>query len=234
MLIVADAKQLEFRVAAYLSQDKVAIEEILYNVDQHSDNQKRFNLPSRLIAKTFVFRLLYGGSAYAYASDPTFKDVGYNKDQWQQVIDEFYNKYKGIKAWHDTIVKEATSSGRLVSPTGRVYTFQMEGDKWPITKIKNYVVQGLAADLMSIARVSCWNRLKQEKDIKFINTVHDSIVLDVDRTIEGCYNIIYTLEKVFEDIPLNFKKLFKTEFNVPLKGEISYGLNLKELNEYQC
>ena len=44
MLLNADAKQLEWIGAAYLSQDPTAIKEILNEVDQHSDNQKRFGL----------------------------------------------------------------------------------------------------------------------------------------------------------------------------------------------
>ena len=90
MLLQADAKQLEWIGATYLSQDKVAIDEILREVDMHSENQKRFKLPSRLIAKTFVFRLIYGGSAYSYAHDPDFRDIG-NESFWQDVIDAFYN-----------------------------------------------------------------------------------------------------------------------------------------------
>lgn len=96
MLLQADAKQLEWVGATYLSQDQVALNEILNNVDQHTDNQERFGLPSRLIAKTFVFRLIYGGSAYSYANDPDFKAIG-NESFWQGVIDEFYKKYFGLK-----------------------------------------------------------------------------------------------------------------------------------------
>jgi len=98
MLLQADAKQLEWVGATYLSQDQTALKEIWDSVDQHSDNQKRFGLPSRLIAKTFVFRLIYGGSAYSYANDPNFKDIG-NERFWQGVIDQFYDKYKGLRDW---------------------------------------------------------------------------------------------------------------------------------------
>jgi hypothetical protein len=56
LIINCDAKALEWVVGTYLSKDKVAKQEILNKVDQHSLNQKAFNLPSRLIAKTFVFR----------------------------------------------------------------------------------------------------------------------------------------------------------------------------------
>ena len=73
MLLNADAKQLEWICATYLSQDKVAIDEINNQVDQHADNQARFGLPSRLIAKTFVFRLIYGGSAFVMLMILTLK-----------------------------------------------------------------------------------------------------------------------------------------------------------------
>lgn len=56
MLVNCDAKALEWLGVAYLSKDKVAYDEIRNNVDQHTANQERFGLPSRLIAKTFVFR----------------------------------------------------------------------------------------------------------------------------------------------------------------------------------
>jgi hypothetical protein len=52
------------------------------------------DLPSRLIAKTFVFRLIYGGSAFSYANDPEFTGVSSDPDFWQSVIDEFYTKYR--------------------------------------------------------------------------------------------------------------------------------------------
>ena len=96
MLLQADAKQLEWVGAAYLSQDDLAIQEIWDGTDMHSDNQARFGLPSRLIAKTFVFRLIYGGSAYSYAHDPNFKEIG-NEAYWQNIIDQFYNKYTKLK-----------------------------------------------------------------------------------------------------------------------------------------
>ena len=113
MLLNADAKALEWVCAAYLSQDKTAIQEIHGQIDQHTDNQTRFGLPSRLIAKTFVFRLIYGGSAFSYANDPNFKEIG-NEAYWQHVIDEFYKKYTGLKEWHDEIFLRAKKDNKLV------------------------------------------------------------------------------------------------------------------------
>jgi len=220
MLLQADAKQLEWVGATFLSQDQVAIDEIWNEVDQHSDNQTRFGLPSRLIAKTFVFRLIYGGSAFSYANDPNFKDIG-NEDFWQFVIDQFYSKYTGLKKWHDSIYAEAIKNRKLVMPTGRVYNYEPEikfgRAKHPRTKILNYPVQGLGADLMAIARVSLFNRLKHNSNVKFVNTVHDSIILDFDHNKQDSQELVNLVDKCFNDVPMNFKKLFGVDFNLPMR-----------------
>jgi DNA polymerase I-like protein with 3'-5' exonuclease and polymerase domains len=56
MLLQCDASSLEIRVAAFLSQDEVLINEIVGGLDLHTDNQQKFGLPSRLIAKVLNFR----------------------------------------------------------------------------------------------------------------------------------------------------------------------------------
>ena len=56
MLIQVDAAQLEWRVAVELSKDPIGLQEILNKEDTHSKNQLALQLPSRLIAKIFLFR----------------------------------------------------------------------------------------------------------------------------------------------------------------------------------
>jgi DNA polymerase I-like protein with 3'-5' exonuclease and polymerase domains len=229
MLLQADAKALEWVCATYLSQDKIAIQEIWNGTDQHTDNQLRFGLPTRLIAKTFVFRLIYGGSAYSYANDPNFTDVSKQESFWQNVIDEFYKKYSDLGNWHKEIVSKAIRDRQLTMPTGRVYKYEPEikygKAKWPRTKILNYPVQGLGADLMAIARVSLANRIKDKQGIKLVNTVHDSIILDFDEKICDNNSIVSLVDKCFTDIPLNFKKLFGVDFNLPMRVECQIGSN---------
>jgi len=229
MLLQADAKALEWVCATYLSQDKTAYEEIWNDIDQHTDNQNRFGLPSRLIAKTFVFRLIYGGSAYSYANDNNFTDVSKSETFWQNVIDEFYKKYSGLGKWHIKIVEEAKRNRKLVMPTGRVYNFEPEISygkaKWPRTRILNYPVQGLGADLMSIARVSLANRLKKVEGAKLINTVHDSIIVDFNEKLCDNNSIVSLVDSCFTDVPLNFKKLFGVKFNLPMRVECQVGSN---------
>ena len=166
MLLNADIKSLEIYTAAYLSQDKVMMDELLSGVDMHSRNQSDFGLPDRLIAKILGFRILYGGTAYSFINDPDFMYVSKSEKYWANVIDKYYDKYKGLKAWHDSLLEQVIRTGKLVMPTGRVYSFSpiktARGDmKWPITNIKNYPVQGTGSDLVTIARVSLYNRMKK-------------------------------------------------------------------------
>jgi len=224
MLIEADAKALEWLGAVYLSQDSVGISEIRGGIDQHTDNQLRFRLPSRLIAKTFVFRLIYGGSAFAYANDPEFTHVSTSEKYWQGIIDEFYSKYKGLHKWHNELMRFVNRNGYLQMPTGRRYEYIRDSrGNWPRTTILNYPVQGLGADLMSIARVSLFKRIKAQKDLecKFISTVHDSIILDTpDRNVE---RVVQIIKDVWEDIPKNFHTMFSVPFDLPCKVEIKVG-----------
>jgi DNA polymerase-1 len=236
MIVNVDAKALEWICASYLSKDKVAYEEIWNNVDQHTENQTRFGLPSRLVAKTFVFRLIYGGTAYSYAADPDFAGVSSSEKFWQGVIDEFYDKYQGVGKWHGNLMSEATTTGKLRMPTGRLYNFDStvrRGDVvWPRTKILNYPVQGLGADLMCLARVSFARRFKAAGIVgKIISTIHDSIVVDVPESeVEKVVKIFIS---VFDDIPMNFERVFGVKFDLPTRCEVSYGKNKFDLTEWK-
>jgi len=233
MIVNCDAKALEVYCGAYLSRDKVMMQELLDGLDMHTNNQEAFNLPSRLIAKVLMFRIMYGGSGYSFAHDPDFTDVSSSEKYWTNKIEVFYDKYKGFRKWHETIVKEAVQNGKLVMPTGRVYTFELKKDfrgelKAPETIIKNYPVQGLGADLMSIARVSFAKRFKAQKIRGLqVNTVHDSIVCDVEEA--DVEQTVALFHEVFKDIPTNFQKLFGVPFDLPMLCEVQIGKNMKEI-----
>lgn len=240
MLLNIDAKQLEWVTAVYLSQDPVGVEEITKGFDQHADNQKRFGLPSRVIAKILLFRTIYGGSGYSFANDPEFSSIG-GESWWDEAITKFYAKYKGLYEWHERIYQRVVlDNGILTMPTGRIYEFprypNRHGEvKYPRTKVLNYPVQGLAADLMSIARVSLFKRLQPllGRQLLFVNTVHDSIILDIGQEMwdNNSKEIVDITFDVFEDIPRNFEKLFGVEFNLPVRCEVTYGPDWKKMKE---
>ena len=79
---------------------------------------------------------------------------------------------------------------------------------------------------MAIARVSAYNRIKQlgygDKCL-FINTVHDSIIIDIDTKVCDNNRVVSILHEVFSDIPKNVEKLFGVPFNVPMEAEVQIG-----------
>lgn len=236
MLVIGDFKALEWNTATYLSQDQVAIAEFNDpSVDMHTDNQNKFNLPSRLIAKKFLFRLIFGGTAPAYCYDPEFNYISDKMKFWQEAIDAFYLKYQGVRAWHERLVLEAMETGRVTIPTGRSFCYTPYLDKrgnlvWPRTTILNYPVQGLGADLMVIARVLMRAELKNQKLTSFIDgTVHDSIRLD--GPAEELKDVTKVFFKVWRNIPRVFERTFKVPYNIPCRVEVKYGSNWKDMEE---
>lgn len=234
MIINVDVKSLEIHTAAFLSQDTVLMKELWEEFDLHTDNQNNFILPARKHAKFFIFRILFGGSAPGFVYDPDFFECGFNKNQWQEVIDKFYSKYKGIAEWHRTLIQTATSMGKLEMPTGRIYVFTRYQDprtgemRWPETQIKNYPVQGLGADLMMLYRLEVFRQMKVFLG-KLVSTVHDSLVIDcpskeVDNIIEMLYNIALKVPELFENA-------FGTKYNLPFRVEVSVGPNMADLDE---
>lgn len=241
MIIQCDAKGLEIYCGAYLSQDKILMGELIAGLDIHGINQKVLGLPEgdfgRLIAKVFIFRLMYGGSAYSYSKDPDFMQVSTSEKFWQLKIDEFYHKYKEFAQWHVRIVREATKNGYLRMPTGRQYDYELvrnfRGElEAPQTTIKNYPVQGLGADVMAVARVSCSRRWKRGNiNGVLVNTVHDSIVGDIAESEVGVVSALF--HGVFADLPTNFRRVFGVEFNLPLRCEVKYGPNSLDMEEWK-
>ena len=227
MLISFDIKGLEVLCAAHIFQDQVLLTEIRNKVNIHSVNQAKFNFPDRLTAKRFKFKMIYGGTAFGFANDSDFLELKFNERKWQSIIDEYYNKYQGIRTGHVNLIRGVLSKGYYESLTGRTYDFKellkyKEG--YYIPKIKNYPVQGLGADIVMIARISLFNRMKQVKcKSLLVNTIHDSIVVDSpDEEInatEGNFCIVKCVEGVFRDLPLNLNKSFNLNWDLPIEVE---------------
>lgn len=231
---------MEVVVAAELSGDRILKQEIVDKVDIHETNRDRFKLgegkPGRLVAKIFKFRLIYGGSAYSYANDSDFQGVSRSVKFWQNVIDEYYGKYTGIKDWHEHLIQKAQREGQLLIPSGRHFPIQPLVNKWnggmdwPVTVIKNYPVQGFGADLVMLARLEASKRLKASGlEYRLVSTIHDSIVADCP---SNCVmDVGRILSDSIEAVPALCKQVFAYDFSLPLTSEVQYGPNKKEMKD---
>lgn len=233
MLVSCDASGLEWRVLLELSKDIIGIQEILEKQDVHSRNQTAFNLPTRLIAKIFLFRTIYRGSGWSFANDPDFMHVSISPKFWDGKNESFFNKYKGIDKLHKTWGEQVVQGYPIDGPLGRSWTINLKQNfrgelVIPWTTLTNYPVQGTGADVMMFARIMAYKRIKQAKiSVDFISTVHDSIVVDcLQKYIPQVATIFH---EVFADLPKMFKGAFGYTWEVPMECEVKYGMNMKEM-----
>jgi DNA polymerase I-like protein with 3'-5' exonuclease and polymerase domains len=216
----ADFAQLEFRVAAFLSQDPVAMKEVTEGFDVHSYTAKIITdagqTTSRQEAKAHTFAPLYGATGYGR----TPAEAAYYQ--------HFMEKYKGVAAWHKVLAKQALGYRMVKIPSGREYSFpnvqrRRDGTVTNFTAIKNYPVQGFAtADIVPLVLVEIYNKLDGMHSV-VVNSVHDSIVIDVHPDEEK--EVLLIIESVQNEIHNLIKKRWNIEMNVPLLLEAKLGLN---------
>lgn len=227
-------RSFEWRTILELSRDPVGVQEVLDKLDVHSINEKTFQLPSRLIAKTYLFRTIFNrGKGYAFTVDPDFMHVSTSVEYWDKVGVAFYTKYKGIDDCHNQWKDELEATGRIQGPLGRHWQIPLLNSfgklNWNV--FTNYPVQGTGADVMLIARLSADRRLKEAGiPFKWRLTVHDSLVIDTYSKYLPQVAAIF--DSVFADVPKNIKKLFDYDWLVPMACETKYGPNMLKMTKY--
>jgi len=219
-ILEADFAQLEFRVAAYLSQDPIAIKEVTEGFDVHAYTAKIITdagqTTSRQDAKAHTFAPLYGASGYGRSK----AEAAY--------YTHFTEKYKGIADWHNTLAKEALNTGKITTPSGREFSFpdvqrNARGRISYFTQIKNYPVQSFAtADIVPVALQWIETLLKGNKSC-VVNTVHDSIVIDVHPEEED--QVLTAIDDCNTNLYMYIKQDLGVDINVPLLLESKIGNN---------
>jgi DNA polymerase I-like protein with 3'-5' exonuclease and polymerase domains len=206
-ILSADLAQLEFRIAAYLSQCQDAIEFIKEGRDIHMVSAEFFGI-DRQSAKAETFGPLFG------------KRNEYAK--------HFYRTFPGIKRWHKTLCDEALNNKQTRSPSGRIYAYpnavRVDADTVkPFTQIVNYPVQGFATgDILPSIFVKIYKDMKKLRlRSRLILTVHDDITADVHP--EEKEIMIQVFKDAFGSVKEQCKERFSIDINVPIDYELSIG-----------
>lgn len=225
-IMEADFAQLEFRVAAFLAQDALAMQEVSTGFDVHSYTAKVITdagePTSRQEAKAHTFAPLYGATGHGR----TPAQAAY--------YTHFTDKYTGIAAWHKRLGDEAIRFERITTPSGRQYAFpgvfrRKNGTVSEFTRIKNYPVQGFATgDIVPVVLIEFYDRLKPYKSC-LVNTVHDSIVVDVHP--DEIDIVISIVDSINKDLKKIVDTCFNIDFNVPLLLEAKIGPNWLETKD---
>lgn len=219
-IMEADFAQLEFRTAAFLAQDEKAMEEINTGFDVHSYTAQVITdagqKTSRQDAKAHTFAPLFGATGYGRSK----AEAAYYK--------HFVEKYEGIAAWHKKLGDEAMRFMKITNRSGRQYAFpnvrrRDNGMPSHFTMIKNYPVQGFATGDVVPVVLNELHELLQPLHSCVVNSVHDSMVVDVHPDEEQqVLDIIELLNKNINDL---VEKTYNVTMNVPLLLEAKIGPN---------
>ena len=219
-IMEADFAQLEFRTAAFLAQDKVAMEEIATGFDVHSYTAQVITdagqKTSRQEAKAHTFAPLFGATGYGRSK----AEAAY--------YEHFTEKYQGIAAWHKKLASEAMRFLKITNVSGRQYAFpdvtrRANGSVTHFTMIKNYPVQGFATgDVVPVVLIEMEKNLQGMQSC-IVNTVHDSMVIDIHPDEEQ--QVIKLVEEMNDGLNKLVEKYYGVTMNVPLLLEAKVGPN---------
>ena len=192
LILAADYSQIELRIMAHLSADKLLVNAFQKGLDIHkataaeifkvADNEVTDN--QRRSAKAINFGLMYGMSAFGLA-----KQLGISRHEAQEYVNRYFKRYTGVEAYMNNIRDRARKFGFVETIFGRrLYLPEINNRnahrrQYAERSAINAPMQGTAADIIKIAMISMHNWLSSNNiPAKIIMQVHDELVLEVAAT----------------------------------------------------
>lgn len=200
-LVDADYSQVELRVLAHMSGDENMIDAFKHGEDIHSKTAsqifdvdiKDVTSKQRIEAKAINFGIIYGKTDFGLSQDlniPVATAKAY--------IDSYFNKYPKIKAFMDEAVESATETGYATTILNRRrYIPEIKASNFIVRNqgkrfAMNAPIQGSAADIIKVAMVNVYNKLKENNmKSRLILQVHDELIVEaVDEELEMAEKIV--------------------------------------------
>ncbi|MCH5164685.1 MAG: DNA polymerase I [Clostridiales bacterium] len=220
VLVSADYSQIELRLMAHFSQDKIMVEAYKKGEDIHASTAAEiYGVPlsevtsdMRREAKVVNFGIIYGMSDFGLS-----QSLGISPRQASAYIQKYFERFSGVKQYLDRIVELARENGYVETLYGRRryipelkssnYMQRMFGERVAM----NTPLQGSAADIIKAAMIDVSERLKGMKS-KLILQIHDELIIDAAMEEEEA------VKQILVDCMENV-----TALNVPLKVEVGCG-----------
>lgn len=200
-LVDADYSQVELRVLAHMSGDENMIDAFKHGEDIHSKTAsqifdvdiKDVTSKQRIEAKAINFGIIYGKTDFGLSQDlniPVATAKAY--------IDSYFNKYPKIKEFMDEAVENATETGYATTILNRRrYIPEIKASNFIVRNqgkrfAMNAPIQGSAADIIKVAMVNVYNKLKENNmKSRLILQVHDELIVEaVDEELEMAEKIV--------------------------------------------
>ena len=184
----ADYSQIELRVLASMSGDERLIEAYRSHADIHRTTASRvFHIPfeevtdlQRRNAKAVNFGIVYGISSFGLS-----EDLSISRKEAAAYIEQYFETYPQVKQFIDSLVKDAKKNGYAVTLYGRrrpvpeLFSSNFMQRSFGERVAMNSPIQGTAADIIKIAMIRVFERLKKEGlKSKLILQVHDELLIE--------------------------------------------------------
>jgi len=235
-LVSFDYSQIELRIAAFLSGDEKLIEIFRTGQDVHTAvasevfgvEPKDVTKEMRIRAKTINFGVMYGMGVTALQ-----KNIGTNREEAQQFLDGYFNKFYGLAEYLEKVKRETAQKGFTETFFGRRRYFPDINSRLPFMKASaermaiNAPIQGTGADITKLAMIGIDDfltskNLKQE--VKLLLQVHDELVYEVKENIVD--SVVPEIKKIMENV-IDPKKIH----GIVCVANASVGNNWVEMEE---
>lgn len=222
VLVDADYSQIELRVLAHLANDSIMRQAFLSGEDIHTITASQvFNQPVEWVtpelrsrAKAVNFGIVYGIGAFSLS-----KDINVSVGEAKQYIESYLSKYSGVDSFMKNTVKNAEKNLYVETMFGRRrYIPDINASNKNVQAAAkriamNTPIQGTAADIIKLAMIKVYQRLKKEKlPARLILQVHDELIVEAE---EGA------AEKVSELLKEEMENCVK--LSVPLTVDVKTG-----------
>lgn len=188
VLVDADYSQIELRVLSDIADDKAMIDAFNNGDDIHAITASQvFKMPLQMVtplmrsrAKAVNFGIVYGIGAFSLA-----KDIGVSRAEADRYIKDYLHHYSGVDRYMNEVVEEAKKNGYVKTLFGRRrYLPELSSSNGMLRAFgervaRNMPIQGTAADIIKIAMIRVYTRLKEENlNARLILQIHDELIVE--------------------------------------------------------
>ena len=190
VLCDADYSQIELRVLASIANDRNMIEAFRSGTDIHTATAAQvFSMPVDMVtpvlrsrAKAVNFGIVYGIGAFSLS-----KDIGVTRAEADSYIKNYLASYPQVAAYMENTIGKAKLDGYVTTLFGRRrYLPELNNSNGMLRAFgervaRNAPIQGTAADIIKLAMIRVFERLKEEMPTaKRILQVHDELIVECD------------------------------------------------------
>ena len=221
-LVDADYSQIELRILAHITGDEHMQQAFLHGADIHrSTAAKIYHIPEsevtpqlRSASKAINFGIMYGKGAYSLS-----KDLGISVKEADTFLKTYLDTFPKVDGYMQSCISDAKANGYVETLFGRRRALpELTSSNFQVRSsgermARNTPIQGTAADIIKLAMVHVWQRLRDEKlQARLLLQVHDELIVEAPEREVG------TVKQLLKEERENV-----VHYSVPLTTEVGTG-----------